>query len=178
MVKVVQWLAIAALVMGGALFLLLDLTGTRTRVPAVTGPPEPARIRKFDVVAEYPHDPTAFTQGLIYAGGFLYESTGREGQSSLRKVELKTGRVVQRRALDNHFVGEGLTEWRGRLIQFTPMRSRPNLISALTQRDVDFCVSVRRYLNLDTVGRYDFNSLEPQSTFSISAGVFEIRLRN
>src|SRR6266446_1720605 len=111
MVKAVQWLAIVAIVMGGVLFLLLNLTGTRTRAPVVTGPPEPARIRKFDVVAEYPHDPTAFTQGLIYAGGFLYESTGREGQSSIRKVELKTGRVVQRRALDSRLVGEGLTEW-------------------------------------------------------------------
>jgi glutaminyl-peptide cyclotransferase len=74
---------------------------------------ERAPIRKYEIVAEYPHDPNALTQGLIYADGFLYESTGRQGQSTLRKVELKTGRVLQQRAIDDRLVGEGLTEWRG-----------------------------------------------------------------
>ena len=64
---------------GGAIFLLLDLTGTPTLKPAVPLSSEPAPVRKFEVVAEYPHDPQALTQGLIYTGGFLYESTGRQG---------------------------------------------------------------------------------------------------
>src|SRR5215831_13074439 len=93
--------AIFILAAGGGILVLLDLTGTPTLRPAVPLSLEPGPIRKFDVVAEYPHDPEALTQGLIYSGGFLYESTGRQGQSSIRKVELKTGRVIQQRAVDN-----------------------------------------------------------------------------
>jgi len=104
---------------------LLNLTGTPTQRPAVPLSPDPAPLRKYDVVAEYPHDPQALTQGLIYTGGFLYESIGLQGQSSIRKVELKTGRVIQQHAVDSRFLGEGLTEWRGQLIQLTPMRTRP-----------------------------------------------------
>src|ERR1044071_8916909 len=100
---------------GSVIFLLLQLTGTPTLKPAVPLSSEPAPVRKFEVVAEYPHDPQALTQGLIYTGGFLYESTGREGQSSVRKVELKTGRVIQQHAVDSRYIGEGLTEWRGQL---------------------------------------------------------------
>src|SRR5262245_65113046 len=113
------WWPIAALVAAGTIVLLVRSTGTPIREPRAPVIPKPAPVRKFDVVAEYPHDPNALTQGLIYAGGFLYESTGREDQSSLRKVELKTGRVVQRRDMDNGFLGEGVTEWRGQLIQLT-----------------------------------------------------------
>ena len=53
----------------------------------------------YRVVNSYPHDADAFTQGLIYHGGFLYERTGRNGQSTLRKVVLETGQVLQRRPL-------------------------------------------------------------------------------
>src|SRR3954447_7012523 len=102
--------AIAALIIGGVIVMLLNLTATRTLEPAVPLSPDPAPIRKYDVVAEYPHDPQALTQGLIYTGGFFYESIGLQGQSSIRKVELKTGRVIQQRAVDSRFLGEGLTE--------------------------------------------------------------------
>src|SRR5579862_860489 len=51
----------------------------------------------YTVVHTYPHDPRAFTQGLQYVDGFLYEGTGQNGQSSIRKVKLETGEVVQRR---------------------------------------------------------------------------------
>lgn len=73
----------------------------------------------FDVVNRYPHDPKAFTQGLIYRDGFLYESTGLNGQSSLRKVRLETGEVVQRRDVGKQFFAEGLADWRDRLVQLT-----------------------------------------------------------
>src|SRR3954471_24881021 len=116
-------LAIAAMIIGGGIAMLLNLTATATLKPALPLSPDPAPIRKYDVVAEYPHDPQALTQGLIYRGGFFYESIGLQGQSSIRKVELKTGRVIQQLAVDSRFLGEGLTEWRGQLIQLTPMRA-------------------------------------------------------
>jgi glutaminyl-peptide cyclotransferase len=61
----------------------------------------------FVVKHTYPHDPQAFTQGLFFKDGFLYESTGLQGQSSLRKVELSTGKVVQKKELATEFFGEG-----------------------------------------------------------------------
>ena len=67
----------------------------------------------------YPHDPCAFTQGLIFANGFLYESTGLNGKSSLRQVELETGRVLKKYDLPFQYFGEGLTLWHGSLIQLT-----------------------------------------------------------
>src|SRR5262249_32729848 len=126
MSRAAAWASVVAVSFAVAILMLLNLTGTPTMKPARPLSLEPAPIRKFEVVAEYPHDPQALTQGLIYTGGFLYESTGRQGQSSIRKVELKTGRVIQQRAVDERFLGEGLTEWRGQLIQLTPMPTKPN----------------------------------------------------
>ncbi len=71
------------------------------------------------IVAEYPHDRQAFTQGLLVWDGYLYESTGGYGSSSLRKVEVTTGRVVRQRALAGEYFGEGLTLHNGRLYQLT-----------------------------------------------------------
>lgn len=79
---------------------------------------EPARYG-YRVISEYPHDPDAFTQGLVYYRGFLYESTGRYGASSIRKVELETGHVVAKRMLEERFFGEGLTVVGERLVQLT-----------------------------------------------------------
>ncbi len=73
----------------------------------------------YEVVAVYPHDPAAFTQGLIYREGYLYESTGRYGKSSLRQVELDSGQVLQQVDLPPDFFGEGLTDWGNKLIQVT-----------------------------------------------------------
>ncbi len=71
------------------------------------------------VVKTYPHDPGAFTEGLLYQDGFLYESTGLAGQSSIRKVELETGKVVRRRTIDPKYFGEGIVIWQDRLIELT-----------------------------------------------------------
>src|SRR6185503_7133758 len=76
-------------------------------------------VLAYDVVKTYPHDPKAFTQGLIFRNGFLYESTGLKGQSSLRKVRLETGEVIDRRAVDKQYFAEGLTDWEGKLLQLT-----------------------------------------------------------
>jgi glutaminyl-peptide cyclotransferase len=71
------------------------------------------------VVATYPHDPSAFTEGLFYRDGFLYESTGLQGQSSVRKVELATGKILQQHAIDKTYFGEGIVAWKDRLIELT-----------------------------------------------------------
>ena len=79
----------------------------------------PAPVFSYQVVNTFPHDSTAFTQGLIYRDGHLFESTGLKGQSSLRKVKLETGTVVERRAIDKRYFAEGLTDWGNRLLQLT-----------------------------------------------------------
>ncbi|WP_262245317.1 glutaminyl-peptide cyclotransferase [Parapedobacter soli] len=84
----------------------------------VVVPPAPKRYG-FKVVAEYPHDPEAYTQGLEYERGFLYESTGRERQSTLRKVNLQTGEAAQRIPLGDEYFGEGLTIVHDKVIQLT-----------------------------------------------------------
>ncbi|MBB4844684.1 glutaminyl-peptide cyclotransferase [Paucibacter oligotrophus] len=73
----------------------------------------------YQVVHSYPHDPEAFTQGLVYKSGYLYESTGLQGQSTVRKVDLQTGRVLQQAGLPDALFGEGITVWEERLIGIT-----------------------------------------------------------
>jgi len=71
------------------------------------------------VVHVYPHDPDAFTQGLEYHDGFLYEGTGLEGHSRLRKVELETGRVLQEISLPSQYFGEGITILHNQVFELT-----------------------------------------------------------
>lgn len=73
----------------------------------------------YSMVNTYPHDPTAFTEGLVYESGVLYESTGLVGDSSVRKVDLETGTVLQSVSLGDDFFGEGLTAFGDSLIQLT-----------------------------------------------------------
>jgi glutamine cyclotransferase len=73
----------------------------------------------YQVINEYPHDPQAFTQGLIFMDGVFYESTGLYGESSLRKVDVATGQVLQQINLPPQYFGEGLTAWEENLIQLT-----------------------------------------------------------
>lgn len=72
-----------------------------------------------EVISERPHDPAAFTQGLLWYEGFLYESTGLYGESSLRKVDPQTGEVLQQIALENTYFAEGLERVDDTLIQLT-----------------------------------------------------------
>ncbi|HEY1752048.1 MAG TPA: glutaminyl-peptide cyclotransferase [Caulobacteraceae bacterium] len=87
----------------------------------VLGPAAAAAIPvdHVEVVRAYPHDPDAFTEGLFWQGGALYESSGRYQRSNIRKVDLATGKVLQRRDLDPAYFGEGFVAWKGRLIQLT-----------------------------------------------------------
>jgi glutamine cyclotransferase len=82
---------------------------------------KPAEIEHytFEVVNSYPHDPTSFTQGLVFEKGLLYESTGRYGLSSILKVDLKAGNVLKAHNLDDKFFGEGITVYQDRIIQIT-----------------------------------------------------------
>jgi len=71
------------------------------------------------VVKAFPHDPTAFTQGLVFADGILYESTGLRGHSTLRKVKLETGKVLQQVKVEDRFFAEGLALFGEELLQLT-----------------------------------------------------------
>jgi glutamine cyclotransferase len=73
----------------------------------------------FKVVAAYPHDRNAFTQGLTVDHGMLYEGTGQYGASTIRRVDLKTGRVEKQRSIDPSYFGEGITILNGLLYQLT-----------------------------------------------------------
>jgi len=83
-----------------------------------SGVSAPAQI-PFAVVAEYPHDNTAFTEGLQYVDGIMYESTGLRGKSVLRKTDFKTGKELQRVQLDGKYFGEGITVLNGKIYQLT-----------------------------------------------------------
>lgn len=73
----------------------------------------------WTLIKTYPHDATAFTEGLFFLDGALYESTGLEGRSEIRKVAVRTGKVVMRRTIDPAYFGEGIVNWKGRLVSLT-----------------------------------------------------------
>lgn len=76
-------------------------------------------VYTYDVVHVWPHNRDAFTEGLVYFKGDLLESTGLNGQSSLRRVDLKTGKVLQRVEVPSQYFGEGLATLNGKLFQLT-----------------------------------------------------------
>ncbi|MBX2997054.1 MAG: glutaminyl-peptide cyclotransferase [Caldilineaceae bacterium] len=92
-------------------------TPTVSLLPTAT--PTPIPVYGYRVIERYPHDPNAFTQGLIYEDGKLYEGTGRQGQSTLRRVNLESGAVEQMVRLPDEFFGEGITLFGDRIIQLT-----------------------------------------------------------
>jgi glutamine cyclotransferase len=100
----VRWLAVAAAMM-----------------TAVWQPPPGHNLPTsgYQVVRTYPHDPNAFTQGLQYVDGFFYEGTGLNGRSSIRKVKIETGEVLQQRDLPPEHFGEGITVFGAELFELT-----------------------------------------------------------
>jgi glutaminyl-peptide cyclotransferase len=102
--------------------------------PAATAP-----VFTYKVVRSFPHDPQAYTQGLIYRDGVLYEGTGLNGESSIRKVRLETGEVLQIRRLDGRYFGEGIAVVGSDLLQLT------------WQNEIGFV--------------YDLGTFEPRRTF-------------
>lgn len=87
--------------------------------PLMSEAARPPAVLEYEVVKAWPHDRGAFTQGLIYRDGFIYESTGLNGRSSLRKVSLESGEVVQHLKVANEYFAEGLIDWKDRLVQIT-----------------------------------------------------------
>ena len=92
-----------------ALLLLSNVAQSATPIP----------VYGYKIVHTYPHDTGAYTEGLFYKDGYLYESTGQAGTSTVRKVELASGETVQRHNLPSRYFGEGIIDWKDRLIQLT-----------------------------------------------------------
>jgi glutaminyl-peptide cyclotransferase len=102
-----------ALIVAGAMSVFLTACSASTPAAAQQ------TLYDYEIVNTYPHDPEAFTQGLFFLDGALYESTGLKGRSSLRKVDLETGHVLQRYDLPPDIFGEGITNWKNRVVQIT-----------------------------------------------------------
>lgn len=118
-----RWLAIVALVAAQAQMLVGQSShSTSARRPA---------NYTFQVVRIFPHDPTSFTQGLAYRDGFLYEGTGLNGRSRLRKDRLETGEVIQQVALAPEYFGEGIALLKNRVVQLT-WQSHVGFVYSLT----------------------------------------------
>lgn len=105
--------------------LLLPACGARPATQGVSSPgvgvlaPTEPPTDTFQVLNNWPHDPSAYTEGLIYADGAFFESTGLNGMSSIRKVDAETGQVIASLPLDPEYFGEGLTLYHNKLIQLT-----------------------------------------------------------
>ena len=150
---------------GLSALLVLGRTGSAgtPKATAVVGSPHAAAARvSYEIVREYPHDRDAYTQGLIYLDGCLYESTGITGRSTVRRVRLETGEVLQKHDVSPADYGEGLTEWRGRLLQLTPRR-RGNAPPWHVRKLLE---DLSRHFGANVGVVYDVASLEPRSTFS------------
>ena len=87
----------------------------------INAQPKPSKTPVFgyQIVKTFPHDRAAFTQGLQFVDGVLYEGTGQNGQSGLRKVKLETGEVLQQQPLDRKYFGEGITVLGNQIFQLT-----------------------------------------------------------
>lgn len=108
----------AALICGSTL--AMTATAEQSKAPRPAGAAvAPAPVHGVRVVRSYPHDRQAFTQGLEFVDGVLYESTGLNGRSGIRKVNLETGQVLQIQPLDAAYFGEGITVWKNRIVQLT-----------------------------------------------------------
>lgn len=98
------------------------ITSPATSAIETTVEPSPTQkihSYSYEVVNEYPHDRAAFTQGLVFENGNFYEGTGRKGQSTLRRVDLETGQVLQMHELPDHLFGEGIVVFEDRIVQLT-----------------------------------------------------------
>ena len=92
-----------------AALMLLSAASARASIPQYSA----------EIVHVYPHDPAAFTEGLFYRNGHFYESTGLNGHSSIREVEVETGKVLKQHDIGSAYFGEGIVDWKDRLIGLT-----------------------------------------------------------
>ena len=91
----------------------------------------------FEIVNSYPHDKKAYTQGLFFHDGFLYEGTGQHGESSLRKVKVETGEAVSMLSLEQEYFGEGITYYQKKIIQLTWNSGKAFVMNAETFEKTD-----------------------------------------
>jgi glutamine cyclotransferase len=98
---------------------LVLLAAIAACAPASLEQRRPAPVQGYKIVATFPHDPTAFTQGLVFADGEMYESTGLNGESTLRRVDITTGRTLQRIDVPKEYFAEGLALVGAELLQLT-----------------------------------------------------------
>jgi len=103
---------------------MIGFLATASCAPATLAQRQPAPVTGVKVVATYPHDPAAFTQGLVFADGVFYESTGLNGESSLRRVEVTTGKVLQSVKVPAEYFAEGLALVGDELLQLTWQHGR------------------------------------------------------
>lgn len=97
-------------------------THTTAPLPTISATPPPTAstpVYTYEIVHAYPHDRNAFTQGLVFVDGILYEGTGLRGRSSLRRVDLESGEVLQIMSLPGQYFGEGVTVYDKRIFQLT-----------------------------------------------------------
>ena len=140
------------------------------RFRSATATPTPVAVRKtqavgsvfgYEIVGDYPHDTEAYTQGLIYIDGFLYESTGITGRSSLRKVRLETGEIIQQRAVNPARLRRRPDRVARQAVQLTPRR-RGNAPPWHLRK---FFEDVKRHFGNNVGVMYDIASFEPRSIF-------------
>lgn len=111
--------AVAATEVAFAAMVAAPATSTPPPTPEPSPTPAPPPDYTFEIVNTFPHDPTAFTQGLVYHEGGLYEGTGRWGESTLREVALQSGTVLRSHALEPQYFGEGIALFNDRIYQLT-----------------------------------------------------------
>jgi glutaminyl-peptide cyclotransferase len=98
---------------------LLGVCALLACAPTTIAQRRPAPVQSYKVIATFPHDTTSFTQGMVFADGELYESTGLNGESTLRRVDLKTGQTLQRIDIPKQYFAEGLALVGDELLQLT-----------------------------------------------------------
>jgi len=110
----------------GLLISTMVLVSVAISLVLLTDAPENSKplSYSYSIVNVYPHDENAFTQGLLFDNGVLYESTGLYGNSSLRRVELETGEILQLYALPSDYFGEGITIFDNKIIQLTWLENK------------------------------------------------------
>ncbi|MCR5869883.1 MULTISPECIES: glutaminyl-peptide cyclotransferase [unclassified Sphingomonas] len=97
-----------------------DPVGSAPRAPQAVAPsPTAVPVEAARIVATHPHDSNAFTQGLFFADGALFESTGQHGESVIREVDLATGRAKREVRLPREYFGEGSTGWGDTIVSLT-----------------------------------------------------------
>jgi glutamine cyclotransferase len=118
-----------------SLFLIFGVAAIFCVLSAAPAQPPQPPVYGYRIVHTYPHDRAAFTQGLEYHDGFLYESTGLNGKSGIRRVALESGMVLHQAAIDEQYFGEGITVLNHRLLELTWQSHRGFIYDADTFRD-------------------------------------------